>query len=989
MPTDDELAETAAPTPGGDDVAQTATAAATPSALATPPRATLGRYRLERVLGQGGMGVVHAAFDPELERKVAVKVLRTADEDARVRLLREARALAKLSHAHVITVFDVGTADGEDFIAMELVDGSTLDDWIKEARPTWRQIVDAYLAAGRGLAAAHAEGLVHRDFKPSNVLRSKSGRILVTDFGLARAAGIETGTAGPASGSVTTTKTGAILGTPAYMAPEQWNGGPVTPATDQFAFCVALWEALAGQRPFRGGSMDELRTGVLAGPAQLDDNAVPRPLRAILLRGLAVDPAKRWPSMDALLAALQSRTHRRRRWGLALVAGTVAYLIVRAVEPSHDAVSTVADCSSLPTALWARPGMIGVRDADAGELVKNDLESTRVLRMRACTIAPAKLACLDAVLARLDAITLSALADRGRVDADNIGYPLVDPAMCDRPTPPRVAATTQELVAAFSVMRHAITGLPPATPVELALADKASEPCARAVALLARIENLDEREIPASANAMFRDFAAMGEIGPRCEDDGIKTQIAIAQTHLKGTDAVPVAEAALVAFPADDLRAGIEVMRAERSRDAERWDDLDAAFARALALLTPRKRIRAQLHVVREQLKALFARARPEDIEHARALLAQWLPIARSLGAKYRARLEEESLKLRWRLGDVAAADREIEALRAQHVLTDWLPPFPAPPPIAVAGEVVDEAGAPIANANVYATPIPIGDGALAAMPLYAPQLAIAHTDREGKFTLAEARGTILAQAGELRSFTVDPAAHVHLVLHPTSHLAGVVDLAGTPATNVWIVVASAASEAILVAPIRADGTFTLDGVPRTKVSIDVAQTQTYDMGPRAKQLTVDKKEMSGISLRVSNRMLYIVGRSADINPPTGALFWVFGKFEPPPHLTMHTLRQKPLRNGIFGRSLTDLARVPKSIAASVHVDDTYVAVPDRPDGALVVCGLGISTQQMASAKSEKEFAQALADLDLACVHVAADQDLATVPLPPLRKLKL
>src|SRR6185312_1481165 len=179
---DDELARTAT-APGSDAGGGTAM---------PPLTGSLGRYRLERELGVGGMGVVHAAFDPDLERRVALKVLKTdrGDDEARQRLLREARAMARLTHPNVVTVHEVGSAGGRDYVAMELVEGQSLDQWLKAAHRTPAEIVPAFLAAGRGLAAAHAAGLVHRDFKPHNVLRRSDGRIAVTDFGLARAEGI-------------------------------------------------------------------------------------------------------------------------------------------------------------------------------------------------------------------------------------------------------------------------------------------------------------------------------------------------------------------------------------------------------------------------------------------------------------------------------------------------------------------------------------------------------------------------------------------------------------------------------------------------------------------------------------------------------------------------------------------------------------------------------------------------------------------------------
>ena len=200
----------------------------------------IGRFVVLKVVGEGGMGVVYAAYDPTLDRKIAVKLVRVpiASSSAaadRERMLREARALARLTHPAILTVHDAGVIDDQVFIATELAGGGTLRAWQRAAARPWRVLVAAYREAGEGLAAAHDAGLVHRDFKPDNVLRTSDGRIRVADFGLAAPIG---------DGDR------AIAGTPRYMAPEQHRGEVAGPAADQFAFCVALWEALTGAPPF-------------------------------------------------------------------------------------------------------------------------------------------------------------------------------------------------------------------------------------------------------------------------------------------------------------------------------------------------------------------------------------------------------------------------------------------------------------------------------------------------------------------------------------------------------------------------------------------------------------------------------------------------------------------------------------------------------------------------------------------------------------------
>ncbi len=295
-----------------------------------PRGATLGRYVVLDLLGAGGMGVVHTAYDPELDRKVALKLLRTDHAVGRARLLREAQALARLAHPNVVAVHDVGATEQHVFIAMEFIHGVTLARHLEAHTLAWPEVLELFVAVGRGLAAAHAAGLVHRDLKPDNVMVGGDGRVRVLDFGLARAslarsdAGEESPTASALD--VSLTHPGKLLGTPKYMAPEQWLAVAVDARTDQFALCVMLWQALFGEPPFAGDSVPALMRNVVEGRLSAPSRPARAPtwLRRVLERGLAVEPAARFPTVATLLAALaegQARGRRRRLLGGLLVVG--------------------------------------------------------------------------------------------------------------------------------------------------------------------------------------------------------------------------------------------------------------------------------------------------------------------------------------------------------------------------------------------------------------------------------------------------------------------------------------------------------------------------------------------------------------------------------------------------------------------------------------------------------------------------------------------
>lgn len=320
---------------------------------------SLGRFIVLKTLGVGGMGVVVSAYDPKLERKVALKLLRpemmatdAGATGARASLLREARAMAQLRHPNVITVFEVGEVQDQVFVAMEHVEGGTLGAWAEERRRgsrSWQSIVRAFVEAGRGLAAAHHEGLVHRDFKPANVL-VEGDRVQVTDFGIASIRGTHLRSGGVAvfgatSGEQTIVRGGEPVGTVPYMAPEVLEGKSADLRSDQFSFCVALYESLYGARPFVGDTGERISASILeediTSPPR--GHRVPEWVHRAVVRGLAKDPAKRWPSMEALLETLESpdsaEVGRRTRVAISMGIGAAFVglpLIARWLGPPFD-----------------------------------------------------------------------------------------------------------------------------------------------------------------------------------------------------------------------------------------------------------------------------------------------------------------------------------------------------------------------------------------------------------------------------------------------------------------------------------------------------------------------------------------------------------------------------------------------------------------------------------------------------------------------------
>jgi eukaryotic-like serine/threonine-protein kinase len=422
-----------------------------------------GRYVFVKQLGAGGMGVVYLAYDPELDRRVAIKVLRGSDDvRATRRLSREATAMARLDHPNIVSVHDVGWQDGQLYVAMEYVRGETLDAWIESERPSWRAIVDAHAQAAKGLAAAHEAGLVHRDVKPSNILCGADGRVRVLDLGLATIVG-EDSDAKPSHRttlegldprlSVRLTRAGAIIGTPGYMAPEQFEGDATDPRIDQFGLCASLYQSLYGQLPYPGETPAALCFAVLEG--QLSPRpagtAVPKRIHAAITRGLATNPEDRFASMAALIDRL--RWDPSRRWWV-LVSTVAASLLIATAMLEARRASTLDEPRCL-----ADPALLdGVWDPVA---------KRRVERAFSATEARDAAAVSERVIARMDLLALAWLeGHRDACEATHVrrveSESMLDQRMrCLASAKERIAATAAILATAdASVVEASVSAVP-------------------------------------------------------------------------------------------------------------------------------------------------------------------------------------------------------------------------------------------------------------------------------------------------------------------------------------------------------------------------------------------------------------------------------------------------------------------------------------------------------------------------------------------------
>ncbi|HEU0032602.1 MAG TPA: protein kinase [Kofleriaceae bacterium] len=569
-------------------------ALASPDDERAPESREIGRYVITRPLGEGAMGVVFAARDPALQRDVAIKLLRGSLADhaeAALRLRREAQGLARLDHANVVAIYDVGTHRGEVYLAMELIRGTSLDRWLAARPRPWPVIVRVLLDAARGLAAAHDVGLVHRDIKPHNVMVMPDDRVKVVDFGLAHAFGASDGGAALADDlAVRVTRSGAFVGTPAYSAPEVLGGAPADRRSDVYSFCVMAFEALYGRPPFPGATVEQLRAaqaGALVLPAQ---PRLPLALRRMLERGLACDPDARPPTIRALLPALRRALWPRRRIAGAVLAAMTLVIGGSAVAAELAGAQPVAICdaAAVPPALAYDPAAIrasfarttpdGAATADrviarlerwraeAGALAGTACRASRIEGTESAELFDLRMDCLARSTAKLTALV----------------------TQLPRPTPALVddALDTIDRAADLETCRGRREGLASGATIEPARRPQAN-------ALAARLATVSAVAATGRHVEAIRDATAIAEEAARAGLRALEAEawVVVGDAHASAQHAVDARAAmhrALVAAEAagDSRRRVVAYLRLvtididlEREQDAAQW----AAQARGLA----------------------------------------------------------------------------------------------------------------------------------------------------------------------------------------------------------------------------------------------------------------------------------------------------------------------------------------------------------------------------------------------------------------------
>jgi hypothetical protein len=857
---------------------------------------------------------------------------------------------------------------------------------------------------------------VHRDFKPHNVLRSRAGRIVVTDLGLARDAEYEVSAldtplpAGTESGSASAlaglTAPGSLLGTPAYMAPEQWQGGAITPATDQFAFCVALWEALSGERPYRGPTFEDLQRQVACGPAALDASRISRGIRSLLRRGLDPDPAKRWPGMDALLARIQ-RARRRPGVALAITGGALiaAVALVFALRPGAFPSSACEPPARDLATVWS-PAIVAelrAKTSDAHTVVLDAaFRDWQGARTAACNAPPqvrqAQLSCLDGVLARFDVLRQAYLQVPDG-SAEDLHASLVDPAVCKKPAtvdvPRLTLAPKQGAIAAYALLGRSRTEHKPseaeiATPAGAATPD----PCVRVLAAVAFDTAFHG---VARARSMLAEAAGAAD---QCGDERLRADLMIQDNPYhwelpipgpKADAAIQQARIAASRVMQPELEAALASLGHRAASRRGQWDEAFRLTEIELASYRARGLETRQLSTVIERNALRLARAEPSDLRAIAGDVRALRPVAIAHRRLDLARqLDIQSARARLQLGDVASAHADLVRL--------WLA---QPPPTItsrrITGEVVDPSGRPVAGATIAAAGALFADAAGIGLPMLSgdieDNLRIVTSNAAGRFAIEDGarEGAIAAQLAGRRSRPLAIADRVKLVIEPTRSVTGKVNLAGTPHTRVTVhgvIIGDPTGRFDMIAPVGPDGSFAIDGatVGSLRLGASTHGDADFDESVEFRSFPASPLPLTGVVLEMASspRVIDVIVRSAVMSPLDGGMVTVF-----PGKLAISSVDDL-IRFSIQGAQFR-LARpvtgdnVPRTLLGRAHSGDLIAHVEHARLGDLTVCAINFAGDLM-----DPEFRQRMqarfSQLAFKCAHIGPDVPIVELLVPPQQR---
>jgi hypothetical protein len=772
-------------------------------------------------------------------------------------------------------------------------------------------------------------------------------------------------------------------------------GGPVTPATDQFAFCVALWEAIVGERPYRGPSLDELRHQVALGPAALDVNRLPRRLRATLRRGLDPDPTQRWPSMDVLLARIMRIEHRLGMTTAITAGSLVAAGALLIALRAGGGPFTQRGCEPPmldPAQVWSASARGGLA-AQPGALraIGADVTAWRATREAACHAAPTtrapRLACLDGVLARLDIVASGAKLAGAAAQVD-AGALLIDPKVCEAPRPPRLmtsaSAEFRNVVARW--LAHGVTRAPQAT---APVGRITSDPCASSLAHLLAADTQRARE---DHDRQLDDAQQDAE---RCGDDRVLSETALASARYAvgpewlSADAntkMRLADAAVQRVAQRDLTAALDAIRGELAKRNEHPGDAIKYATEAMEGFAARGRLREQIRAALIVLELRQARATPEDLVAIPEALAGWraraiaeLGDADDLVRAIDARIAEWA----WRHGEIARADAELARVRST---------LPNDRVQRIAGIVVDPRGVPVAGATVTAGAVLYGDSLHAAIGLFSrDSMRSTRTGPDGTFELPDAveNATVIAELGDLRAMPAASGERVTLQLEPTGRIEGHVDLAGQAAVNVVVVVrypTLAVPWAYgLLAPVAPDGSFSVDGVPRREVRVFVGSDGLTGQIFGGANLTVMVPVVRGVSLSLvtSKRIVHVLVRSSvSTRMSTAQVVVLPGNVA---STTAKAINQKMRGATIrFARQL-DTESAPKEVVASARSGDLYATIADVPEGVASACAFALP--EMSGPEGDHKVTANLEKIQVICTPIPEHAALVTIEVPPFPRL--